>query len=263
VIESQSDDQLKGIHNASGLTTPDGMPLVWCCRWAGVKGTNRVYGPDLMLAMAARSAEKGWKWYLYGGAEGVANQVSTRLGERFPHLEIVGTYTPPFRPLTAPERDEVVSSIEESGADIVWVGLGTPKQERWMHEFRPLLGGPAALIGVGAAFNIHGGVVRQAPHWMQRSGLEWIFRTVVEPRRMVPRYLRVVPTFLAMLLRRRPFVRPAAPAGLTDTLLADGLVPPVGTDSPHDHPLDHPAHDSAFDHPAIAEPLPASDPLAR
>lgn len=210
VMESQRDASLREVHNRSGLTVPDGVPLVWCARRAGFPATQRVYGPDLMLAVLARAAERGWTSYLYGGADGVPEQLAARLAERFPGLQVVGTHSPPFRPLTAEESAEVDARIDASGADLVWVGLSTPKQERWMAEHRPHLQAPV-LLGVGAAFDFHTGRVRQAPAWMQSRGLEWLFRLLVEPRRLWRRYLSNNPRFVAAVLRRPP--RPVSGAG--------------------------------------------------
>lgn len=203
VMESQRDAELKEIHNRSGLTTTDGMPLVWCARWAGAKPVTRVYGPDLMLALLERAADRGWSSFFYGGGDGTAQLLATRMRQRFPGLQVAGTYTPPFRPLTAEESGAVTDLINDSGADIVWVGLSTPKQERWMAEFTGRLNAPA-LIGVGAAFDIHAGTLAQAPRWMQRSGTEWAYRLLREPRRLWRRYLRNNPRFVVSILRRPP-----------------------------------------------------------
>lgn len=208
VMESQRDPQLRLIHNRSGLTTPDGMPMVWAAHWAGLAEVTRVYGPDLMLAAAERAVERGWSFYLYGAARGVPELVTARLRERYPGLRIAGTFSPPFRPLSAEEDAEVVEKINASGADIVWVGLSTPKQERWMATHVGRLTVPA-LIGVGAAFDIHAGTLRQAPRWMQRSGLEWLFRLGCEPRRLARRYLVNNPRFVLRVLRERPHPVPA------------------------------------------------------
>ncbi len=202
VIESQDDPELMAIHNKSGLTTPDGMPLVLAGRWAGAT-ISRVYGPDLVEALAPRVAREGWRVFLYGGAEGVADDFGDALRAMAPGLVVAGTYCPPFRPLTSHERSEVADVINQSRADIVLVGLSTPKQERWMAEMRPDLE-PAVLIGVGAAFDFHTGRVRQAPNWMQRMSLEWLFRLLVEPRRLWRRYVKVVPRFLVGIVRRPP-----------------------------------------------------------
>ena len=187
VMESQRDETLRRIHNSAGLVTPDGMPLVWLSWLHGHRQVDRVYGPDLMLALCQASEDRGYRHFFYGGADGVVERLTLRLRERFPRLNIVGTFTPPFRPLTPEERSMVVSTINQSGADIVWVGLSTPKQERWMAEHIGLLT-PPVLIGVGAAFDFHAGVKKQAPRWLQRSGLEWSYRLMTEPRRLWRRY---------------------------------------------------------------------------
>ena len=207
VMESHRAPALRDIHNASGLTTPDGMPMVWAARRAGFSYVERVYGPDLMLATCALAEERGWGSYLYGGGERIADLLRDRLVDRFPRLRVVGTHTPPFRPLTPEEDERVVADINSSGADLVWVGLSTPKQERWMASHVGRLEA-AALIGVGAAFDIHAGVVAQAPPWVQRRGLEWLYRLSREPRRLWRRYLYNNPRFVAAMLRRPP--RPMA-----------------------------------------------------
>lgn len=206
VMESQHDPALAEIHNLSGLTTPDGMPMVWAGRWAGAAGISRVYGPELMLALCQVGVEKGWRHFFYGGDAGVAHELATRLMTKFPGLEVAGTYTPPFRTLTKSEAEEVTHKVNQAKPDLVWVGLSTPKQERWMAHFRPALEA-AVLVGVGAAFDIHAGRSRQAPRWMQRSGLEWLYRLGKEPRRLWKRYLRNNPAFLWKIIRRPPFLR--------------------------------------------------------
>lgn len=199
VMESQRDDALRRIHNAAGLVTPDGMPLVWLSRLRGFPDTERVYGPDLMLAVCERSVGAGWRHYLYGGGPGVAELLARRLQARFPGLAIAGTYGPPFRPLTTAEDEDVVTRLQAARADIVWVGLGTPKQERWMSDHVGRVGAPV-LAGVGAAFDFHAGLKRQAPRWMQRTGLEWLFRLLTEPRRLAGRYLVNNPLFVWNIL---------------------------------------------------------------
>ncbi len=203
VMESQADPELRRIHNESGLTTPDGMPMVWCSRRAGVAKAERVYGPDLMLRLSEVAARRGWKSYFYGGKEGVADTLADRLRERFPSLRVVGTFSPPFRALTAEESAEVADRINAAEPDIVWVGLSTPKQERWMAENIDRLDA-SVLLGVGAAFDIHAGLLPQAPPWMQRNGLEWLFRLIKEPRRLWRRYLGNNPRFIVRILRRPP-----------------------------------------------------------
>jgi len=196
VMESQTDPEVRAIHNRAGLVTPDGMPLVWASRLAGQRHVRRVYGPDLMLAACRRSLETGWRHFLYGGAEGVPELLATRLADRFPGLEITGAFAPPFRPLTDAEDEEIVQRINAARPDIVWVGLSTPKQERWMASHLGRLEAPV-MVGVGAAFDFHAGLKRQAPKWIQGTGLEWLFRLITEPRRLWRRYLRNNPVFLA------------------------------------------------------------------
>jgi N-acetylglucosaminyldiphosphoundecaprenol N-acetyl-beta-D-mannosaminyltransferase len=203
VMESQRDEELRRIHNASGLTTPDGMPLVWCARRAGFPGVTRVYGPDLMLGVLSRARVEGWSSFFYGGAPGTAELLAARLTARFPGLVVAGTYSPPFRALTAEEDEHVAALINDTGAQLVWVGLSTPKQERWVAAHVGRLGANA-LLGVGAAFDIHAGTLAQAPRWMQRSGLEWLFRLGREPRRLWRRYLRNNPAFVFRLLHHHP-----------------------------------------------------------
>jgi len=199
VMESQRDEGLRRIHNAAGLVTPDGMPLVWLSRLRGVPHVGRVYGPDLMLACCERSVQRGYRHFLYGGGEGVAELLADRLRARFPGISIAGTYTPPFRPLTREESADVVDRINRADADIVWVGLSTPKQEHWMHAHAGLVRAPV-LVGVGAAFDFLAGLKRQAPRWMQRGGLEWVFRLATEPRRLWRRYLVNNPLFVWRVL---------------------------------------------------------------
>jgi N-acetylglucosaminyldiphosphoundecaprenol N-acetyl-beta-D-mannosaminyltransferase len=203
VMESQRDPELLKIHNGSGLTTPDGMPMVWAGHKAGAEWMSRVYGPDLMLAVLGLAAERGWSSFLYGGNEGVADTLAEKLRERIPGLLVAGTYCPPFRPLTAEEDAAVVETINASGAKLVWVGLSTPKQERWMAAHAGSLKANA-LFGVGAAFDFHAGLVAQAPPWMQKRGLEWLYRLGKEPRRLWRRYFRNNPAFVMKIARRKP-----------------------------------------------------------
>jgi N-acetylglucosaminyldiphosphoundecaprenol N-acetyl-beta-D-mannosaminyltransferase len=203
VMESQRDRELAAIHNRAGLTTPDGMPMVWAGRAAGAHWIERVYGPDMMLAVLAEAQARSWSSFLYGGAPGVPELLAERLEQRLPGLQVAGTHSPPFRPLTRDEVHETAALINASGASLVWVGLSTPKQERWMAELRPLLEAPV-LFGVGAAFDFHAGRVKQAPRWMQTSGLEWLYRLGREPRRLWKRYLSNNPRFVIAIARRRP-----------------------------------------------------------
>jgi N-acetylglucosaminyldiphosphoundecaprenol N-acetyl-beta-D-mannosaminyltransferase len=203
VMESQRDEELRRIHNASGMTTPDGMPMVWAGHWAGASWMRRVYGPDMMLAVCERASEMGWRSFFYGGREGVPELLAERLAQRFPGLRVAGTYSPPFRELTPEEDAALIDRINASHADLVWVGLSTPKQERWMAAHVGRLEAPV-LLGVGAAFDIHAGTLAQAPRWMQRNGLEWLYRLFREPRRLWRRYLSTIPRFLFAVARRRP-----------------------------------------------------------
>ncbi len=203
VVKSLDDSELQRIHKSSGLVTPDGMPLVWAGRLAGAYWMRRVYGPQLMLEVCSRSVQHGWSHFFYGAGPGVADDLASRLQSRFPGLKVVGTHSPPYRELTPIEIEETSTMLNQSGADFVWVGLSSPKQERWMDQFRPMLDA-RVIAGVGAAFDIHAGRVPQAPHWMQRSGLEWAFRLAVEPRRLWRRYLSSIPRFLWRILLRRP-----------------------------------------------------------
>lgn len=195
VMESQRDETLRSIHNAAGMVVPDGMPLVWLSRLQGFQDVERVYGPDLLLDCCRRSLSTKCRHFFYGGAEGVPERLIQRLQARFPGLLVVGGYSPPFRTLTPDEDAEEVRCINDAQPDIVWVGLSTPKQERWMAAHRDRLTA-AVFIGVGAAFDFHAGLKRQAPRWMQHSGLEWMFRLLTEPRRLWRRYLRNNPLFV-------------------------------------------------------------------
>ena len=194
VMDCQRHQDLKDIFNSGGMVTPDGMPLVWLGR-RGHPHVARVYGPDLMLAELERSVVSGHRHFLYGGGPGVGARLAERMRTRFPGLQVAGVMEPPFASLDVLCTPEAAAEINSSGADVVWVGIGSPKQEYWMARMRPLLQAPV-LIGVGAAFDFHSGAVRQAPRWMQRSGLEWLFRLASEPRRLWRRYLVDNPWFL-------------------------------------------------------------------
>ena len=195
VSEAQSDPEFRQILNHAFLCTPDGMPLVWVGRWLGQKQMDRVYGPDLMLAVMELSEQTGWRHFFYGGANGTAQALKVKLLERFPKLQIVGTYEPPFRPLQPNELQELQEDLRRSSPDFMWVGLSTPKQERFMAQHLDKLE-VTLMCGVGAAFDFHAGKVRQAPRWMQRSGLEWLFRLGCEPRRLWKRYFKNNPLFV-------------------------------------------------------------------
>lgn len=206
VMECQGDEALRAIHNRAALVTPDGMPLVWLSRWHGAKHVSRVYGPDLMLALCGHSVAQGYRHFFFGGADGIPEQLAQRLTARFPGLIVAGTYSPPFRPPTEAEDRAIVERINATRPDVVWVGLSTPKQERWMAAHRDRLDAPV-LIGVGAAFDFHAGVKSQAPRWIQRSGLEWLFRLLSEPRRLGRRYAYIVPMFLLLVILQETGLR--------------------------------------------------------
>jgi N-acetylglucosaminyldiphosphoundecaprenol N-acetyl-beta-D-mannosaminyltransferase len=199
IMESQRDTSLKQIHNQAGLVTPDGMPLVWLSRLKGFPSVERVYGPDLMLALCKKSLTSGYRHYFYGGVEGVPEKLITRLTQQFPGLRVGGFWSPPFTPLTPDQDEEIIRKINTTEPDIVWVGLSTPKQEYWMYRHLGRVRAPV-MIGVGAAFDFHAGVKKQAPRWMQRNGLEWLFRLMKEPRRLWRRYLINNPVFVWMVL---------------------------------------------------------------
>jgi N-acetylglucosaminyldiphosphoundecaprenol N-acetyl-beta-D-mannosaminyltransferase len=195
VMEAQDDSAFKNILNGAFLCTPDGMPMVWAGKLAGHKDMRRVYGPDLMLDICQWSEQSGAKHFFYGGAEGVADLLAGKLTEKFPKLQVVGTYTPPFRALNADEVKALQAQVAATQPDFFWVGLSTPKQEKFMAEYLPKLDA-TLMLGVGAAFDFHSGRISQAPRWMQRTGLEWFYRLCCEPRRLWKRYLRNNPLFL-------------------------------------------------------------------
>lgn len=201
IMECQRSEDLRKIFNSAGMVTPDGMPLVWLAR-SRDPNVTRVYGPDLLLAEFQRSAKTGHRHFLYGGGPSIATRLAAAMRSRLPGLQVVGTLEPPFAPLEELASPEVATTINAAEPDIVWVGISTPKQERWMAMMRPLLKAPV-LIGVGAAFDFHSGTVRQAPPWMQRSGLEWLFRLVTQPRRLWRRYLINNPWFVWALTLQR------------------------------------------------------------
>jgi len=202
VMCAQEDPQAHAAVLGATLAVPDGQPLVWALRALGHAGATRVYGPDLMARFCARAARTGTPIYLYGGRSPEAlGLLEGRLRLRFAGLRIVGGFSPPFRPLTAEEEERVIAEIDASGAAVVWVGTGQPKQEKWMLEMRPRVTAPL-LVGVGAAFDFHAGLVSQAPAWMQRNGLEWTYRLSREPRRLWWRYARHNPRFVTGFLRQ-------------------------------------------------------------
>ncbi len=194
VITGFFDPKFRDILNAADMATPDGMPIVWAMRSFGVQNQSRVYGPDLMLHLCRRAAALGQKIFLYGASQKTLDALAVKLPASFPGLQIVGSISPPFRALTPEEDQQYVREIRDSGADIVFVGLSTPKQEHWMMNHRDRLPG-LILFGVGAAFDFHAGHLEQAPAWMQSRGLEWFYRLTREPRRLWKRYLLITTVF--------------------------------------------------------------------
>ena len=202
VMVSQDDEEMREAVVSSTLTFPDGMPLVWAVNRLGEDLGDRVYGPDLMDLYSRRCAERGHRVWLYGGRdERALRALETNLRARHPGIEIVGGHSPPFRDLSDAEERELVERINADRPDVLWIGIGVPKQEKWMARLRPRLEVPV-MCAVGAAFDFHAGQVPQAPDWMQRRGLEWVHRMAQEPRRLVPRYLRYNPRFLLLLARQ-------------------------------------------------------------
>ncbi|WP_183882457.1 WecB/TagA/CpsF family glycosyltransferase [Rhizobium sp. BK512] len=202
VVRCQKDPELRSIHNRAFLVTPDGMPLVWALKHAGHLESDRVYGPDLMLSVFDAGSSKGLRHFLYGATAETLEQLQARLLAKFPQARIVGSYAPPFRQLSMQEEADIADRLNRSDADIIWVGLSSPKQELWMARMRDRLEAPM-LIGVGAAFDFHAGLKRQAPRVIQRSGFEWAFRLLCEPRRLWRRYALVVPTFISLTAFQR------------------------------------------------------------
>ncbi|MFO7739522.1 MAG: WecB/TagA/CpsF family glycosyltransferase [Desulfatiglandaceae bacterium] len=194
VMECRQDPELKRMVNKSGMAAPDGMPLVWLGKYQGKRRIRRVYGPDLMLAFCEYSVEKGYGHFFYGGGPGIAKELATKLECRYPGLRVAGFHSPPIRPVGGMEERSVIEAINSTNPDVIWVGLGTPKQDYWVAQHRPLINAPV-LVCVGAAFDFLTGTVPQAPTWMQRCGLEWLFRLIQEPRRLAYRYLVYNPLF--------------------------------------------------------------------
>lgn len=201
LIVAQEDPAVRSAINGAGLATTDGMPLVWWCRRAGFADASRVYGPDLLAAMCDVGIQRGYRHYFYGGSPAVVEQLVARLTQRYPGLQVVGHHAPPFRALTEAEDAADIAAINAARPDFVWVGLGMPKQEKWIASHVGKIQA-AALLGVGAAFDFHAGTKPHAPRWMQRSGLEWLFRLITEPRRLAYRYLVGNTTFVILTARQ-------------------------------------------------------------
>lgn len=201
IMDCYNRPELRQVFNTSGMTTPDGMAVVWLLNLMGFRQVQRVYGPDLLLATCMHGLENNYRHFFFGGAPGVAEELVVKLTARFPRLQIAGIITPPFRTPNVAEDDTVIRQINASKADIIWVGLSSPKQEIWMHEHLGKLNAPV-MIGVGAAFDFLSGSKPQAPLWVQRSGLEWLFRFASEPTRLWPRY-RQYPKFIFLVIAEK------------------------------------------------------------
>lgn len=200
IMEAYHDSAFREVLSKASIVCPDGMPLVWLSRLRGFGLRRRVYGPDFMRDFIQATQDKDHSHFFYGGAPGIAEQLSTKLREHFPRLRVAGMYSPSFRALSATERDEIVGMINQSHTDVLWVALGCPKQEQWMYEHRELLNVPV-MLGVGQAFDIYAGTLQQAPRWIRESGFEWLFRLCLEPRRLWRRYLVHNTGFLIAIVR--------------------------------------------------------------
>ncbi len=188
VMEAQDDPVFRKILDTADLVVPDGMPLVWLARKKRHPLRRRVYGPELMATFCEQTARKGYRHFFYGGQPGVPEQLAEIFSKRFQGLVVAGTYSPPFRALMPEEVERIVDTILQAAPDVLWVGMSTPKQEQWMHEYRARINVPV-MVGVGAAFDFHTGKSKQAPVWMREHGLEWLFRLSREPRRLWRRYI--------------------------------------------------------------------------
>jgi N-acetylglucosaminyldiphosphoundecaprenol N-acetyl-beta-D-mannosaminyltransferase len=197
IAESQTDTDFRHALRSADLVVPDGMPLVWLGRWHRFPLKRRVYGPELMETFC-RVTGPTYRHFFYGGEPGIADKLADSLRKRY-GIIVAGTYCPPFRPLTEPEQHDVVSHVRASSPNVLWVGLSTPKQEKWMYQHRDRLSVPV-MLGVGAAFDFNSGQVRQAPGWMRENGLEWLFRLSTNPKRLWRRYLISIPKAAGLVL---------------------------------------------------------------
>jgi N-acetylglucosaminyldiphosphoundecaprenol N-acetyl-beta-D-mannosaminyltransferase len=200
VMEAFDSPKFMSIVNQADLVTPDGMPLVWSLRALGISHQQRVYGPDLTLHVAQAASDGCVPVGFYGGDPETLQRMINALQTSFPELQVAYQYSPPFRSLTSEEDNTIVSEILASGVRVLFVGLGCPKQERWMFDHRERL--PLVMLGVGAAFDFIGGIKKQSPEWMQRIGLEWLFRFFQEPSRLWRRYLYQNPRFIWFIIRQ-------------------------------------------------------------
>lgn len=195
IMEAQRDPVLAQVYSRATLMVPDGMPTVWVGRWQGFHNMQRVAGPELMLEIFRRREFAGYTHFLYGGKEGVADELRISLTQLFPWVRILGTYTPPFRDLNLEEEASLENQVRALKPDMIWVGISTPKQERFMMQFLPRLD-CVLMFGVGAAFDYHTGRIKDAPHWVKRAGLQWLHRLIQDPRRLFWRYMRNNSAFL-------------------------------------------------------------------
>jgi N-acetylglucosaminyldiphosphoundecaprenol N-acetyl-beta-D-mannosaminyltransferase len=198
IMECVNDPSLLPVFNEAGMVTPDGMAVVWLLRLMGHKEVRRVYGPDLLLAACAHGLERGWRHHFLGGTAETLALLTADLRARFPSLQIAGQTSPPFHPLSAHENEDMIAAVNTSQTDILWVGLGSPRQEAWMNRELGKIKAPV-MVGVGAAFDFLSGIKPQAPRWVQRIGMEWLFRLINEPKRLWPRY-RQYPKFVLLVL---------------------------------------------------------------
>lgn len=203
VLSARGDRSLRSLYNSASLALPDGVPLVWASRILGRPVPGRVAGPDLLLAASRAAARRGYTFFLMGGASGVAVRLAQELCRRNPGLRIAGAFSPPFHERFSPAVNEaIIARINAANPDVLWVGLGSPKQDRWIAENLERLAVRVA-VGVGAAFDMYGGRKRRAPRWMQSSGLEWLYRFLHEPRRLFHRYFLEAPPFLPLVVLQR------------------------------------------------------------
>jgi N-acetylglucosaminyldiphosphoundecaprenol N-acetyl-beta-D-mannosaminyltransferase len=201
IVLANRDERVLAAHRDAALVAPDGMPLVWLGRRLAPKEVSRVYGPDFLLEFCRRSEQSGVRHFFYGSTDSVVEKLVSELKRRFPALVICGCYSPPYRSIGASPWIEDVTRIRAARPDIIWIGLGTPKQELWMRMHAPELP-ECVLLGVGAAFDFHSKTKPQAPRWLRQAGFEWLFRLVTEPRRLGRRYLIGIPQFLWLVATR-------------------------------------------------------------
>ena len=201
VVMSYEDEEYRKIQNSAAMALPDGKPLSVVSRFRGYKEAQKVSGPDLMPEMFKLSETKGYTHYFYGSTDETLEKLKEALELRYPNLKVTGMYSPPFRPLTEAEDEEIIRQINDKSPDFIWVGLGAPKQEQWMYAHRDKLCG--VMLGVGAGFDFHAGTVKRAPVWMQKSGLEWLHRLTQDPKRLFKRYVVTNTKFIWYLLTGR------------------------------------------------------------